>query len=286
MMRFLLIILIAVLLNMPAFGQQTAFEWIARGDELFQNGKYNESLRAFDNAIEKDPNSIQAWNNKAKVLDAMGKYDQATKSFDNARQIQNDFRRPFRYPIPNWIIIPIVTVFIAIMGYFATYLNNIRISKRNAKIERVNRQLNELYGPLYALSHISKKLFEDFTTRNNMTGPDNIWVFANDEQREEWILWMKTVFMPNNLSIYRLIRTKADLLIENDLDPSLLDACAHTGDWEIMLKKWKDWKEGGMSSERPDVTPKVAFPDNLGNYAHESFKKLKREQEELMGKHG
>jgi len=279
MMRLWLIILLAMLLNMPVLGQHTASEWIARGNELFQYGKYNESLQAFDKAIELDSNSELAWNSKGNVFDAMGKYDQAITSFDNARQIKNDFLTfgPIKLRIPTWIIVPFITVLIAIFGYFITYFINNRLSKRNAKLERVNRQLSELYGPLYALAHISNSLFHDLSKKLLKKGKDGDWEFE-DVERKEWILWMQTVFMPINLNIYKLIRTKADLLIENDLDQSLLDVCIHVGEYKAMLKKWK---EGDTSV----VTPTKEFPDELSKYAQKCFRKLKKEQEELIGRH-
>jgi hypothetical protein len=40
------------------------------------------------------------------------------------------------------------TVFVALMGYAATYLNSIRLSQRKDRLERIDRQLREFYGPL------------------------------------------------------------------------------------------------------------------------------------------
>jgi len=55
-----------------------------------------------------------------------------------------------------------VTVVLAFVGYWATYWNNLRISQHKDKLDRVNRQLKELYGPLYALGHASQIAWESF----------------------------------------------------------------------------------------------------------------------------
>ena len=45
-----------------------------------------------------------------------------------------------------------VTILLAFTGYLATYFNNLRLAQRNQRLERVSRQLGELYGPLYGLT--------------------------------------------------------------------------------------------------------------------------------------
>jgi tetratricopeptide (TPR) repeat protein len=125
MVRFWFFILLAILLYLPALGQQTASEWISEGNRLFHDGKYNESLKAFDNAIENDPNSLEAWNSKAKVFDAMEKYDQAIASFNEARQINEGvlILGPFLLRVDNTIkfsdLITMILVFIGtIWAYY------------------------------------------------------------------------------------------------------------------------------------------------------------------------
>jgi hypothetical protein len=53
----------------------------------------------------------------------------------------------------NLLLPALVTISLAFIGYFATYFNNLRLSQRSEELARVNRQLSELYGPLFALTH-------------------------------------------------------------------------------------------------------------------------------------
>lgn len=48
------------------------------------------------------------------------------------------------------VIAILVAVMLAFVGYFATYLDNLRIARRRDRLDRINRQLKELYGPLLA----------------------------------------------------------------------------------------------------------------------------------------
>ena len=48
---------------------------------------------------------------------------------------------------------PTVTIVLALGGYLAKYVNDVRIEQRRARLDRVSRQLSEFYGPLLSLSY-------------------------------------------------------------------------------------------------------------------------------------
>ena len=47
-------------------------------------GKYDEAIKAYDEAIRLDPNLAMAWSNKGNALTGQGKYDEAMKAYDEA----------------------------------------------------------------------------------------------------------------------------------------------------------------------------------------------------------
>ena len=51
-----------------------------------------------------------------------------------------------------FLITTIVTIVLAFTGYMAAYSNGLRLAQRNQRLERVNKQLGELYGPCTACS--------------------------------------------------------------------------------------------------------------------------------------
>jgi hypothetical protein len=55
-----------------------------------------------------------------------------------------------------------VTIMLAVLGYTATYWNNIRISQRQERLTWLNRQIQELYGPLLALSMAGNETWRRF----------------------------------------------------------------------------------------------------------------------------
>ncbi len=62
----------------------------------------------------------------------------------------------------KFIITASITIGLAIFGYIAKYVNDIRIAKRKDKLDRINRQLKELYGPLYSLTSSSNATWNVF----------------------------------------------------------------------------------------------------------------------------
>lgn len=174
------------------------------------------------------------------------------------------------------IITTTVTILLAITGYIFTYLNNLRLSQRKDRLDRVNRQLAELYGPMFSLVHASNIAWAGF---RKMHRPDGAYFGPGmtENDYKEWRLWMSVVFMPINTKLYNLILEKSDLLIETEMPESLLMFCAHVAAYQAVLEKWnhKDY------SEHLSV---VEYPMEMNYYAKDSYIKLKSEQENLLGK--
>ena len=174
-----------------------------------------------------------------------------------------------------------VTIVLAFLGYLLTYLNNLRLTQRKDRLDRVNRQLGELYGPLFAFDHASHIARQKFLQKY-AAGRDSFFakgVKHTDDELRAWRHWMSTVFMPINTRIYELILSKSDLLIESYMPSCLIQLCAHVASYKVVLEEW----------EREDFTSHIAlvpFPKELHEYARGSFEILKSEQAKLLGERG
>ena len=85
LMRLIKAVFILLLVLMTsAQCQQTAKDWNNKGIAFGQQGKYDEAIQAYDEAIRLDPNDANAWHNKGFALNNQGKYDEAIKCFDEA----------------------------------------------------------------------------------------------------------------------------------------------------------------------------------------------------------
>jgi hypothetical protein len=130
------------------------------------------------------------------------------------------------------LVTAVITVALAFIGYVATYINNIRINQRQARLDRVNRQLSELYGPLLATVESVDRVWNYFVKKYQVSvrGKDNVLYFgdepADEPELEVWRIWLQTVFMPSNRRLYELILAKTDLLRDDDMPEDALDLCS------------------------------------------------------------
>lgn len=172
----------------------------------------------------------------------------------------------------------LATVVLALAGYFVTYLNNLKLERRRARLERVNRQLKELYGPLLALVKEGEAVLRDFRAEF-YPGRDIYWGTENEpteKEAAEWRLWISEVFMPINLQIEKVIIQNTDLVAGGEIPRVFLDFCSHTSGYKILLKRW----DAGDFTRH---TPGVPFPaEEFNEYVTRVYRWLSDEQTRLL----
>jgi len=167
---------------------------------------------------------------------------------------------------------------LAVAGYLITHWLEVRLEQRRARLELVNRQLGELYGPLFALVAGSRQAWGAF--RKRYRPEQKFWTgdpSPTDEEAAAWRLWMREVFMPINLRVEDVIVGKADLLDETEMPMPFLQLVAHVAAYKTVIKRW----------DQADFTENialVAFPrSDLLPLVQKRFAMLKEEQQALLG---
>ncbi len=64
--------------------EKTAEDWYNKGIELINSGSSEEAIKAYDKALEINPNYADAWSGKASALGFQGKHLEAIAAFDKA----------------------------------------------------------------------------------------------------------------------------------------------------------------------------------------------------------
>jgi hypothetical protein len=172
-----------------------------------------------------------------------------------------------------------VSVLLAAAGYIATYVYNLKLAQRKDRLDRVNQQLSDFYGPLLALVSSTHSCWEAFRKRYRpgrpFWDPDSP---PTDEEAAAWRLWMVEVFTPLNAAIADVITQNAELLDESEMPQELLDTCAHIKAYRPVIKRW----EAGDFSHNTSV---IGFPSRqVRKFASEGFTRLKAEQSDLLGR--
>ena len=74
---------------MQTQGQTTAEDWNNKGGALFESGQFNESIAAYDKAIEINPQYADPWYNKGNALSFMGRYQDAIEAYNKSLEINS-----------------------------------------------------------------------------------------------------------------------------------------------------------------------------------------------------
>ena len=172
----------------------------------------------------------------------------------------------------------VVTVILALVGYFATYYYNLRLTKKQQELDLTNRRMNEFYGPLYISSETGRMSYEailrKFGRKDSVFGEEGRP--PTEAELVEWRLWVKHVFMPINEYNERLILEKAHLIREQVMPQCLLDFVTHVSSYKPLLQHWEN---GDFSNHAPIIDFPIAFDE----YAATSYAELKAEQLRLIG---
>lgn len=160
---------------------------------------------------------------------------------------------------------------------FVAYINSVRLEQRKKRLERINRQLDEFYGPLLAIVQSSQQAWENF--KGKYDGNPNFYKKEHNptpKQLAEFHTWMSAVFKPNNDKLYKLITNNTSLLIEDRMPQVLLDLMAHITEFRINFEARKD-----EASEVAESKSKYKGQPLLA-YCQDSFRALKAEQIRLI----
>ncbi len=165
----------------------------------------------------------------------------------------------------------ILTVILALGGYFITSLSTHMLARRRDKLDLVNKRINEFYGPLYVASEAGNIAYRSLLNRQGKEKSDPIL----DSEMKEWTLWMTTIFMPLNDIRERVIIEKAHLIVEERMPQCLLDFVTHVVGYKAVLARWS---EGDYSERRSTI----GWPPEFDVYVKRSYAGLKAEQTQLM----
>lgn len=91
--RFMIFAMLISALFCAGCTGKTADDWANEGEGLYNQGKYEEAIQAFDKAIEIEPQFAAAWNNKGVTLNRLGRYEEALQVYDKALEFDPQFTK-------------------------------------------------------------------------------------------------------------------------------------------------------------------------------------------------
>jgi hypothetical protein len=172
------------------------------------------------------------------------------------------------------LIAAIAVISAALVAGGLSYLQAQSLRRRQARLDRLNAQLEELYGPIYATLEASRIAYSRLVDKLR---PGKTSLFDNfpppsKEELQIFRLWIETVSHPRATEAYERIINKGHLLIQDEMPKCLLDFCAHKAGYDVLIQRWhnQDFTEHLSVVRHPD--------EELYKYLRESFTQLKRDQ--------
>jgi hypothetical protein len=160
-----------------------------------------------------------------------------------------------------------------------SYASAQRLRRQQARLDWINAQLAELYGPLNAVLQANKIAHQRLV---DVMRPGHTTLFGDgiepldDQELERWRTWVTYSAHPRAIRAYQVICTKAHLLIDDDMPECLLEFCAHKAGYDVLVQRWRqgDYREHLSVVRHPG--------DALYDYVAAAFADLKRTQGELL----
>lgn len=175
----------------------------------------------------------------------------------------------------------VLSIIIAATGWVFTYLHKWHFDNKANKLDRVNKQLRNLYCPLYALLMASHSTWEEFWKKHRPAHGGSSYFGSNanvtDQEKKVWRNWMINVFEPLNSEAEDIIFKNIDLLESDEIPPAFIDALAHIAAYKTVLA---DWSNSDFSNH---VSVNNWPSRELLSIVKPEYEKLRALQRELMG---
>jgi hypothetical protein len=180
------------------------------------------------------------------------------------------------------LAVAILAAAVTALGWFANHLLSAKAERRRMRAEAsrayVERQLEELYGPLAFLIIEGRRTFVDLLEG---LGRNSVFVGGRalpDDELKTWLFWVEHDFFPRNQEMKRILMTKAHLIDGGEMPSSYIAFLDHHNSWRIHHLRWR---EEGVPYPWHS---KVNWPEAFEEQVLDTFRELKAKHAELLGR--
>jgi hypothetical protein len=179
------------------------------------------------------------------------------------------------------ILIAILAACVTAIGWMINYVLSGRDERRKDALDAshtfLQKQLEELYGPLALLIQQSRRSRLDLYTA---LGRDEIFVpgqALTEPELKTWLFWVENDIFPRNDKIADLLTGQTHLIEGDHVPKSYLDFIDHHTSWKLSHLRWKQ-----ENVEYP-LRSRIDYPETFQQDVLDTFEKLKLKQARILG---
>jgi hypothetical protein len=127
-----------------------------------------------------------------------------------------------------------------LVNYWLTASKEEQRRKTEAQLKFVERQIEELYGPLAFLVYEGRRTYLDLL---DVLGRKQVFVSEQtlpDDELVTWLFWTEVEFLPRNEKIKNLLMSKSHLIEGAKFPESYVVFLDHCNSWAINHRRWKE----------------------------------------------
>ncbi|MBE9159203.1 hypothetical protein IQ265_20530 [Nodosilinea sp. LEGE 06152] len=180
------------------------------------------------------------------------------------------------------IVVAIVAGSVTAIGWMVNHVltDHREREKRQteASLKYVEKQLEELYGPLAFLLYEGRQTFQDLL---DTLGRNYVFMHGNSLSKEDlktWLFWAEYSFLPKNEKIRELLVCKTHLIEGSRFPESYVTFLNHHSSWFIQHQRWKE------ESVAYSWHSKINWPIEFEQEIIQTFERLKAKHSALLGK--
>lgn len=185
-------------------------------------------------------------------------------------------------PLDTPFLIAILTASVTLLGWLVNHILSASRERNNqrlaASLKYVERQLEELYGPLAFLVVEGRRAAQDFV---EALGREPVFEGEGVLSQEEvklWLFWVEHDFMPRNEKIQQLLMSKAHLIEGDKVPVSFVEYLQYYNSWRMSHLRWKKEEINYMWRS------KAAWPASFTEEVLRTFKELKAQHNKIAKK--
>ncbi len=173
----------------------------------------------------------------------------------------------------------IAAAILGLVSYIVVHVLTRYADKRRWHLARLDMRLDRFYGPFAQLTRQTKEAYG----AHLLSCPK---IPTTPEEQQRWMIWMRSVLMPQNLRIEQLFTTfgyLCDPKEDTDIERPMAQLHRHNAFYQHLIERWATGDTTVLYNDASQH-PELDYPPGLDAYAAKLYEHWKGRRDGLLGR--